>query len=60
MTLHHEPDGYAVNMGWCVRDAGGSEVYRGPEWAARLRHRDPRVIVTDALRQAQVPAKSPV
>lgn len=34
--LDHDPKGWAVNMGWVVRDSIGQEVYRGPEWMARI------------------------
>ena len=35
--LIHDPDGYACNMGWTVQNEHGITLYRGPEWAARLR-----------------------
>jgi hypothetical protein len=35
-SLHHEPEWFACNMGWVVRDGSGEEIYRGPEWRARM------------------------
>ena len=35
LTLVHDPDGYAPDMGWTVVDAQGVVRYRGPEWAVR-------------------------
>lgn len=39
VVLSHEPDGFACNMEWTVRDDAGTLLYRGPEWAARMRQR---------------------
>lgn len=41
--LVHDPDGFACNMEWIVRE-NGETVYRGPEWAARLRVECPQVM----------------
>lgn len=36
-TVEHDPEGYACNMGWTLKDARGIVLYRGPEWACRVR-----------------------
>lgn len=41
--LIHDPSGkspdgkiYAINMRWSVKNKHGIEIYRGPEWRARM------------------------
>lgn len=41
-TVDHEPEGYAPNMGYVVRDASGREIYRGPQWQAERHAGDGR------------------
>lgn len=38
-TVQHSPEGYACNMRYVVIGPDGSELYRGPEWAANERAR---------------------
>ena len=47
--LVHDPEGYACNMGWTVRDENGNTLYRGPEWAANLRVKCPEVDIRTGL-----------
>lgn len=42
--LVHDPAGWACNQGWAVLDTEGRELYRGPEWAARLRVERPELL----------------
>ena len=47
--LVHDPNNHACNMEWTVVE-NGETIYRGPEWAARLRVNNPDVDIDTGLR----------